>query len=549
MSHLKNNDDNSDSSSFRAPLPPPSSLSAASLIKSIRASKFTSQSSTLASNNGSQAPRKSKFSDLPQAHVVPPPGVVAPPLKLDPVAAAAAAAAKINANLKAKGKLSDQTLLKPIVNSGVTTPLSLIKVSETKKVFSSFIAKIDINDLPLNARTYLTQVGVQETVNQETGAAVSTKGQYLTSDEKKPLDGIEKQLHLYVQSATKEKTDLAVAKLKEIISKQKLPVPTPGSTPPPALPPIKPIPPGQPALPTGNFVQEKVFVGMDYCVPEFDLKTKLIGVNYANFNFVANATGAKVILRGKGSGFIEPTSGREAFESMYVFVSHPNKAGVEAAKKLVYNLISTVNSEYNSYRAKKCAANSNTFSTSTTTFPRYPLPMPTPPMPAPYGGIPPPTSTLLPNPYVATPQVPPPNPYNAPPPRPNNFYPPPPVPPVGPPPVPNPYSSTLPPTSTPFTMPPPRPVDSVPAPFTPPLNPSNKDSKSSSSAPEPKAKKRRFQEEQPDDSNVLGYKQYSAHLKNNSNTKKEKKKSANKDTSEPYEEKRSSNMPFWMSHD
>ena len=539
MSHIGSN---SDSSDFRAPLPPPSSLSAASLIKSIRASKFTSESTpSVASNNGSQAPRKSKFSDLPQAASVPPPGVVAPPPKVDAVAAAAAAAARINASLKAKGKLSDQTLLKPIVNSsGVTTPLSIIKVSETKKVFNSYIAKIDINNLPLSARTYLTQVGVQENVNKETGAAVSTKGQYLLADETKPLDSIEKQLHLFIQSPFKEKTDLAVAKLKEIISKQKLPPPIPGANPTPNLPPVKPIPPGQPTLPTGNFVQEKVFVGMDYCVPEFDLKTKLIGMNYANFNFVANATGAKVILRGKGSGFIEPTSGREAFESMYVFVSHPNQAGVDAAKKLVYNLISTVNSEYNSYRAKKCAASSSTFSTSTTTFPQYPPPIPTPPNP--YGAIPPPSSTYVPNPYSTPPPIiPPPNPYNVPPPGANNFY---------PPPVPNPYTASIPPTTTSFSMPPPKPVNPVPAPHLPPPEPSNKDSKQSqyNNIPEPKTKKRRFQEEQPDDSNVLGYKQYS-YADNNDDTKKSKKKSSSKNSAKLNEQKETTNMPFWMSHD
>lgn len=252
--------------------------------------------------------------------------------------------------------------------------------TEIKKVEDMFIAEVEINDIPLGCRNYLTRLTTQETINKTCTAYVSTRGKFMLPGAKRQNSLLmvpEKPLYLHVQSQNEDSVKKAVSRIKQIIGNhfakknQAVSDANQGFAPTTtaglgfnetvqqqgfasAYPLIQnssmtSLLPCQPALPSGNYVQEKLFIGLD-SVPEIlDVKNKLIGPNYRNFTFIANQTGAKVILRGRGSGFIEPTSGREAYESMHAFISHPNQPGVDAARQLVQNLVDTVKAELAPY--------------------------------------------------------------------------------------------------------------------------------------------------------------------------------------------------------
>ncbi|KAM9488725.1 KH homology domain-containing protein 4 isoform 2-T2 [Clarias gariepinus] len=401
--------------------------------------------------------------------------------------AAAAVAAKINAMLVAKGKLNPAQI-------NTHTPGDTAagggggggSKNSVKARDDLVVAEVEINDVPLTCRNLLTRGQTQDEISRVSGAAVSTRGRYMTAEEKTKALPSDRPLYLHVQGQTRELVDKAVNRIKELITNGVVKAAV--SQPPPSILP--------PAGPKPHCTGVKVFVGLDHALPGFSVRERVEGPNCSYLQHVQNETGAKLFLRGQRSGCIEPASGREAFEPMHIYISHPKPECVTAAKTLCENLLQTVHAEYSRYLSEMSAV------------------MPT------QGFLPPPGVNGLPQYYPTNvaPVAPAPTHYPLPPstvvptaaPEPT-------VPPTAPYHITHPLTANLtqplPPAVYPLVAPPQHITPSPVKPVAPP--PSKPVSQTKSLAPPP-PQKRRFTEEVPEESDtgLLGYQHGPIHVTN-----------------------------------
>lgn len=112
-------------------------------------------------------------------------------------------------------------------------------------------------------------------------------------------------LFLHITATTKEVLDAAVAKIQEMIDQGVMPTP-------PA--PITRAPPQR------TFLEHKTPVGIEGA-PHFNIRAKIIGPQGSYVKHIQSETGARVQLKGRGSGFVESATGVEADEPLYMHIT------------------------------------------------------------------------------------------------------------------------------------------------------------------------------------------------------------------------------------
>jgi hypothetical protein len=86
---------------------------------------------------------------------------------------------------------------------------------------------------------------------------------------------------------------------------------------------------------------EKIFINLN-APAAFNLRHKILGDQNANLQYIVNETKANASLRGRGSGFIDPSLGMESNEPLHLYIEHPSLKSLIEAKNLARNLLETI---------------------------------------------------------------------------------------------------------------------------------------------------------------------------------------------------------------
>ncbi|KZF25735.1 hypothetical protein L228DRAFT_280955 [Xylona heveae TC161] len=266
----------------------------------------------------------------------------------DPAAAAAAAAARINAQIQAR-KGIQHVDVPPIRSSATGSPVgkassppagSEHKNGETYISDGDYIRDIEVNDL--RNRYTLTKGSTQKMIKDETGADVTTRGNYYP--DKNMSTPANPPLYLHITSTTKEGLEKAIAKIEELM-KQELP----NLVDERRFRRREPDPVERDEFGRRKWPEERIPVGLEP-IPGFNLRAQVVGHGGSYVKHIQQETRCRVQIKGRGSGFMEHGTNRESDEPMFLHVTGPDPREVQHAKELCEDLLGNVKEQYQRFK-------------------------------------------------------------------------------------------------------------------------------------------------------------------------------------------------------
>ncbi|KAF2117717.1 hypothetical protein BDV96DRAFT_597604 [Lophiotrema nucula] len=264
-------------------------------------------------------------------------------------AAAAAAAAKINAQIQAR-KGIQHVDVPPIRSNSVSTPTSARSPGEKGASVSDeiyqqdgdYIKDIEVNDL--RNRYTLTKGATQKMIKEETGADVTTRGSYYPDKSMATVQN--PPLYLHVTATSKEALEQAIQKIDDLMGKD-----LPNLVDERRFRRRETETVERDEYGRRKWPEEKIPVDLEP-ISGFNLRAQVVGQGGANVKFVQQETSCKVQIKGRGSGFLEPNSGTESDEPMYLHIAGPRPEGVARAKELCVELLSSVKENYAAFKER-----------------------------------------------------------------------------------------------------------------------------------------------------------------------------------------------------
>ncbi|KAG5518284.1 hypothetical protein PMAC_003080 [Pneumocystis sp. 'macacae'] len=257
----------------------------------------------------------------------------------NPAEIAAAAAARINAMYSNRTSTPSVPSEPPKPSTAPPPPPSIPAIRDMYSQDGDYVKDIEVNDL--RNRYILTKGSTQKAIKEDTGADVTTRGKYYP--DKSLATERDPPLYLHITSTTKAGLEAAVKKIEELMSQE--------------LPSLvderrfrKKDDIERDELGRRKWPEERLYIGLEP-IRGFHLRASIVGPNGQYVKHVQQETKCRVQIKGIGSGFMEPATGRESDEPLYLHITGPDPTEVQRAKNLCEDLLKSVKQQYEQFKA------------------------------------------------------------------------------------------------------------------------------------------------------------------------------------------------------